>query len=782
LVSDEGFDPEELAMLRQSFRDEAHEALESVTARALAAGAGTPSPDALTEMMRVTHTLKGSAGTIGLPDMVDLAHRLETAFAQVRSGHLRWTAVIADQVVEIVDGIRAHVDGIGDDATAAAHAGRVRALLDHLGEGSGDSPVVASRVELRDDSAPVAIPEPAVPGAPIIVREISGPIPVPRTPTESDGVPRPVDRADTTVSITPASDFPAGADGRALLRVEPERIDALMSSTGELLFDRTRIERRVQLLRTLARDLGRTRQALRDELGALRGAASDDARAALEERLRLVESALAGQATQLAQTTAALLDETEALRRTIGEIQRGLLRTRMQTSRALFAHLARSLRALTRRSGPRVELRTTGDDTEFDKALAEQLTDPLVQLLRNAVVHGIEPTDERVKHGKPAVGTIRVAARHDGNLVVVELADDGRGIDPRRLRERFVATARWTPARAELASDDDVLAAIFEPGVSSRDDADELSGRGIGLDLVRETIARLGGEIRLSSTPGRGTTFTMRLPVSTAVTQAMLFKVHGQVYALPQVHVVETTSVDADASTIAGRHEQIPVVRLEHVLADRALPPTADPGRRSGVIVAYAGKSLVCTVDKVVGPREIVVRPMGPLLAPLPLYAGATISGSGKVQLILDPAALVRLAYPGSPVVDVPAAASPGNQPLAGRVLVVDDSRAIREALTSMLARDGWIVDLAEDGARAWHMAQQLRYDLIVTDLEMPRLGGFDLIGRLRGATRLADTPVVIITSRATPENRRRARDLGVRALVAKPVTRRKLLEALAAR
>jgi chemotaxis protein histidine kinase CheA len=780
LVSDEDFDPEELAMLRQSFRDEAHEALESVTARALAAGAGTPSPDALTEMMRVTHTLKGSAGTIGLPAMVDLAHRLETAFAQVRGGQLRWTASLADQVVEIVDGIRAHVDVIDDEGAADDHARRVRDLLEHLGDASGDTPAVAPPAT-RDDSPPAAA---AAPRVALHVREVTGPIPVPRSLTESDGVPRPVDRVDTTVSITPASDFPVGADGRALLRVEPERIDALMSSTGELLFDRTRIERRVQLLRTLARDLGRTRQSLRDELGALRGAASDDARAALEERLRHVEASLASQATQLAQTTAALLDETEALRRTIGEIQRGLLRTRMQTSRALFAHLARSLRALTRRSGPRVELRTVGDDTEFDKALAEQLTDPLVQLLRNAVVHGIEPADERVAHGKPAVGTIRVAARHDGNLVVVELADDGRGIDARRLRERFVATGRWTAARAELASDDDILAAIFEPGVSSRDDADELSGRGIGLDLVRETIARLGGEIRLSSSPGRGTTFTMRLPVSTAVTQAMLFKVHGQVYALPQVHVVETTSVDADASTVAGRHEQIPVVRLEDVLADRALPPAtpADPARRPGVIVAYAGKSLVCTVDKVVGPREIVVRPMGPLLAPLPLYAGATISGSGKVQLILDPAALVRLAYPGSPVVDVPAAAAPGSQTLAGRVLVVDDSRAIREALTSMLARDGWIVDLAEDGARAWHMAQQLRYDLIVTDLEMPRLGGFDLIGRLRGAARLADTPVVIITSRATPENRRRARDLGVRALVAKPVTRRKLLEALASR
>ncbi len=804
MISDDDFDEEELAMLRQSFRDEAHEALESVTSRALAAGSTTPSPDALTEMMRVTHTLKGSAGTVGLPEMVDLAHRLETAFAQIRGGQLRWTSSVADHVVEIVDGMRAHVDAIADPAAAGALADRVRSVIDRLHEVSGEAPPV---VIVDDPSLPIeigTIVTPAVQGARhdaqhdprherrsrerrVTERDPSGERAAAfrtRAMTESDGIPHPVERADTTLSITPTADLPA-ADGRAMLRVEPERIDALMSSTGELLFDRTRIERRVQLLRTLSRDLGRTRQNLRDELGTLRAAGSDIARAALEDRLRQVEANLAGQATQLAQTTAALLDETEALRRTIAEIQRGLLRTRMQTARALFAHLARSLRALTRHGGPRVELRTSGDDTEFDKALAEQLTDPLVQLLRNSVVHGIEPLAERQAHGKPGAGTIRVSARHDGNLVVVELADDGRGIDPRRLRERFVTTGRWTAARSELASDDDVLAAIFEPGVSSRDDADELSGRGIGLDLVRETIARLGGEIRLTSTPGRGTTFTMRLPVSTAVTQAMLFKVLGQVYALPQVHVVETTSVDADATTVAGRHEQLPVVRLEEVLADPALaqPGATEPPRRAGIVVTYAGKALVCTVDKVVGPREIVVRPMGPLLAPLPLYAGATISGSGKVQLILDPAALVRLAYPGSPVVDLPATApTTSPQALSGRVLVVDDSRAIREALTSMLARDGWIVDLAEDGARAWHMAQQLRYDLIVTDLEMPRLGGFDLIGRVRGSARLAETPVIIITSRATPENRRRARDLGVRALVAKPVTRRKLLEALSSR
>jgi chemosensory pili system protein ChpA (sensor histidine kinase/response regulator) len=234
--------------------------------------------------------------------------------------------------------------------------------------------------------------------------------------------------------------------------------------------------------------------------------------------------------------------------------------------------------------------------------------------------------------------------------------------------------------------------------------------------------------------------------------------------------------VEPGAQVTTVRHEQLPVLRLENLLGS-----TTTMERRAGVVVSFAGKSLVCTVDKIVGPREIIIKPLGPLLAPLTLYAGATISGSGKVQLILDPAQLVRRAHPGAPG-EAMSAVDSAPVVLAGRALVVDDSRAIREAMTSMLGREGWIVDVAEDGARALQMTRQLRYDLVVTDLEMPELGGFDLIARLRKDERFRTTPIVIITSRANPEHRRRARDLGVRALVAKPITRRKLLEALAAR
>jgi chemotaxis protein histidine kinase CheA len=752
--TDLDFDPEELAMLRGLFRSEAHDALEAVTARMLATGSEKPPGETLTEMMRVTHTLKGAAGTVGLDAMVDLAHRLESAFAALARDSAPWLPTTADLIVEITDGLRGYLDQLPTDAPGAEQlAHKLREQIARIAAGQ---PATRDSGPELDRSAPAERPS----RGEVLSPNDSLSMPTITELGPAEGMPEPlVDQPSADASVP---------EPKSYLRVEPERIDALMSSAGELLFDRTRIERRVQLLRTLARDLARTRQSLRDAIAA-------DPVRGKDGRLGEAENELASQATLLSQTTAALLDEIEALRRTIGELQRGLVRIRMESARNLMTHAARTLRALRRATGVRVELRTLGEKTEFDKAVAEQLVDPITQLLRNAVAHAIEPPEERAARGKPPTATITIRARQDGNLLVLEVSDDGRGVDTVALRDRLVATGRWTQARAQLATDADVLDALGT-GVSVRGDADELAGRGIGLDLVRQTIARLGGEVKVTSAPGRGTTFSLRLPLSTSLAQAMLFKVGGQVYAIPAVHVTDTTIVEPAATMATVRQEQVPVLRLEHLLGQG----TGGTDRRPGVVVTFAGKTMVCSVDKIVGPREIIIKPLGPLLAPLTLYAAATISGSGKVQLILDPAQLVRRVYPDAPGEFADSANGP--MVLAGRALVVDDSRAIREAMTSMLGREGWIVDVAEDGARALQMTRQLRYDLVVTDLEMPELGGFDLIARLRKDERFKTTPIVIITSRANPEHRRRARDLGVRALVAKPITRRKLLEALAAR
>lgn len=711
------FDAEELSLLRQLFSGEANDALDTVTRLCLDGGANRPSLEAFGEMLRVTHAIKGAGGTVGLLAVVDAVHQLESNLLLLRDGRPPWNSAIRDGIVDICDGIRELVER------------------------------GATTTELPTELA-------------TMLRALTSEQPAPVAPLETDPASAPI--------------LPVDAP-RSHLRVAPERIDTVMSNAAELLFDRTRIERRTQLLRTVARDIARIRQQLRSALDDAAPAQPALGGLAAHSPLTALEAELAGQATLLSQTSAALIDETEALRRTIGELQKSLTAMRMDTAQSLFSYSARALRALRRATGAAVELVTKGETTEFDKTVAEALHDPIVQLLRNVVSHGVDTAAARAALGKPAHVTITMTARQDAGFLVLSISDDGAGVDTKTLRERLVQTDRWTASRAAVASEDEVLRSLFVTPVSVKDDATAFAGHGIGLDSVRQSIARLGGEVSIASSIGRGTTFTLRLPLSTAVGTAMLFKVAGQVYAIPSVFVGQSMTANPADEMMALRHEQIPVLSLEQLLGS-----TKPTGMRPAMEVTYAGRSVVCTVDKIVGLREIVIKQLDPLLAPLTLYAGATISGSGKVQLILDPAQLVRRGHARSATPHAVHDSQSAPMLAAGRALVVDDSRAIREAMTSMLSREGWIVDVAEDGARALQNTAQHRYDLLVTDLEMPNLDGWGLIGALRADPKRAGIAVIIITSRAHAENRRRARDLQVRAMVPKPITRRKLLEALA--
>ncbi len=724
-----GFDKEEAKMLRGFFRDEAHDHLESITRRLLHASKTELDKAAVAELMRATHTLKGSAATVGLQTISDCAHALEDTFQHIRSGAAPWTEAMADQLIEVVDTLRDVVDAT-EDRDKSHHL--VEKLMRQMGAiSTGAAP----------KAAPAAAPKPK--------------------PSQE-----PKARARRETEQQPQ-----------VLRIDAARVDRLMNSVGELVFDRTRIERRMADMRRLVRDLSKTRQSLRDALEPTRGVAPE-----IAERLTEIEAELAQHIAQLARSTSSLVDDAEALRQTTKALQDGLTEVRMASVHVLFERLGRSLRDIARAAGKRVELYTSGEDTEFDKLVADQAFDPLLQILRNAVAHGIEDEDERIAIGKPAAGQIRMSARLEGDAVFIRVQDDGMGIDPGALRRRFVESGLWSKEKASTATEPELMRAIFEPGVSTRDETDALAGRGVGLDAVRDTIARLGGDVSVESTRGQGTTFTLRLPITTAISQALLFKIHGQVYAVPNVHVVETFFIEA-SSPMMPRHlrhndEVVPLVVLQEVLG---APTPTDARKVPAVIIDYAGKRLAVTCDRVIGPREIVVKSLGPLLTALPLYAGGTISGPGKVQLILDTAALVRLAHPEAPPEPTTDRFTKVEAPRldAGRVLVVDDSRSVRETLGRMLSGAGFIVDLAENGDRALQMLNETPYSVLVTDIEMPKLDGFELLEKIRADAALAQLPAIVISSRTARANRDRAKMLGARRFIPKPVTRKKLLNAL---
>jgi chemotaxis protein histidine kinase CheA/CheY-like chemotaxis protein len=698
-----GLDRAELDQILTAFNAEVVEHLDAMTAALLALekdrGQRAPLIDLL---LRQAHTLKGSAATVGLGAVAEAAHELEEVLIALRAGTLEGGHVF-DRLHVTVDALR-NLDG----AAAKRELARLR-------------------------GAPARAQAASVTVEPIVIR----------AEDDGEGHNR---RKD---------------DREHVLRVEAARLDQLMDGVGELVFDRTRIERRVGEMRALLRELAKARAGLRALV-----------RQHKLPRLAELEDTLGNQIAHLTRASGALLDDAEALRRTTGMLQTGLTQVRMTKVRLLFQRLARPLRDLERLEGKRVAIVTSGADVELDKAVVEKVIDPLIQLLRNALAHGIEPAAARLAAGKPAEGKVTLSARHEGDAVFLEVADDGGGIDAAKVRASLVASGRLGAAEAKIASDEQIVAAIFEPGVSTRDAADELAGRGVGLDVVRENIARLGGEIAVTSTPGAGTRFSIRLPLTTAITQAFLFKVAGHVYALPNVHVVESRPLESSSpvlpSHIAQHGAPVPLVSLHKVLG---VEGPADVRRVPILLVDFAGRRLAATCDKVIGPREIVVKSLGPLLAPLGLYAGATISGSGKVQLIIDPAALAQIAYPAAEPATTPLAPNePPAPPPRPRVLIADDSRVVREALARMLAQEGYVVDLAVDGQEAWDMLHEVRYDIVVTDVEMPRLSGAELVRRLRGEAALAGTGVIAISSRPPTES-------GADAFIAKPVPRRALAD-----
>ncbi len=585
---------------------------------------------------------------------------------------------------------------------------------------------------------------------------------------------------------TPIAGRPSGerrASDALQVRVEAGRLDELVEAAGELVLDRTRIDRNVLALEGGVRDLGRAREALGRalaEAGIALEAVTTEIDAALG-RLRAAAEGLAGDADHLRQT-AQILDD-------------GLKRVRMMEIGRLFSRLAGPVRDLGRRAGKEVELVTRGEHTAIDKAIVERVSDPILHLLRNAIAHGIEPAAARIAAGKRRAGRLELSARWRGAELLVEVADDGAGVDVAAVRDALVRAGRLTDEAAARLSAAQAVAAIFEPGISTRIEADDLAGRGVGLDAVREEIALLGGTVSCASVPGAGTRFTVRLPLTSTIARALLFKVGGRVYAVPSESVRGRAKLPPDAVRAAERSgvEQpafaglpetgeraildgraLPLVRLAALLGEP--PPPGEAQVRWGVLLAHEGVEFVVTCDKVVGDRQIVVQGLGPLLAALPLYAGATISGAGKVQLLLDVAALAELAARPASLGARPPDATGGP-----RVLVVDDSRSLRETVAAILAQAGYRVETSADGAEALELLHDRRFDVLLTDGEMPGLDGYALTAEVRRSEALRALPVVLMTSRDAETTELRAHAAGADEFLAKPLRRQALVEAVAA-
>jgi len=474
-------------------------------------------------------------------------------------------------------------------------------------------------------------------------------------------------------------------------------------------------------------------------------------------------------------------------------LQEEITRARMVPIGRLFRRFTRTVRDIANRDNKNIQLMILGEETDLDKTVIEEMADPLMHLVRNAVSHGIEIPQERALLGKNRQGTILLNAYPKGNQIILEVEDDGRGLDLDKIKQKAIDMGLLTEEAAETVSQSVIIDYIFTPGFSTSSMTTEISGRGVGLDVVRQNILHLGGSISVQTEKNIGTRFIIKLPLTLAITRALFVSVSGYSFALPLNAVEETVVLDtkkianlANQEIIEIRERKIPLLKLNDLLQ---LPISPD-GKRfvPVVILGSAEASAALMVDELLGQEEIVVKRFGAYLENLRYFSGATISGDGKVILILDPTHLVgfeefSISATGTmestlrerigleePQVEV-------EKEKKGKLLLVDDSISIRKFVGKLLENAGYDVDVAIDGLEALTKVSGTRYSIIITDLEMPRMHGYEFIAEIKSDDRFKTIPIIVLTSRAGEKHKRKAMSIGADGYIVKPFNEETLLE-----
>jgi chemosensory pili system protein ChpA (sensor histidine kinase/response regulator) len=757
------------------FIPEATEHLDAAAQSLLAVERDGANEAEIARLFRAVHTLKGAAYTVGCPPIGDLAHRIEDVLGEVREGRRTLDAPVLEVVFAGLDTLRLLVRtdaGLSPErGQALDRMATLLAALPAAGEAAAMVAAPTSEPPIADAAATAAASETIVPAAPRL-------------------------REEEPREIRPS------------IRVNLDRLDALMNLVGELVIARGRLERDLGRLDDLGGLLNFTQARMghtvaefeskyhnprlprapgpqEDVFGELEFDRYDDFNL-LARRIREIANDVSEIEGQLAAMVRAVREDAARVQQLSGELRGEITRARMVPIGRLFARFARQVREAARAEGKTVALEIQGETVEVDNTIVQQLADPLLHLIQNAVAHGIEPADERQARGKPPHGTVRLSAAHRGGAIHVEIADDGRGIDLEMVKQWALARGFLTAEAAAVATDRDLLDLIFLPGFSTAASVTTTAGRGVGMDVVRTDVARLGGDIDVSTEIGVGTTFTLKLPLTVAVSDAVMVRVGTEIFAVAVSAVRATLRVHSrDITTTDG----IERVRVEDQMAE-VLPlgrllgvqNSERPGVVPFVAVRAGRRTLAVAVDELLGKEEIVVKSLGRFLDGIGPFAGATVSPEGRVILLLDPLKLADMRSTDAPV-PAPRPSEPVVNTRRPRVLLVDDSISVRKFVGQMLERAAFTVVTAIDGVEALERLAEAPANVIVTDLEMPRLNGYELVRDLKRRPATRDIPIIVLTTRAGEKHANLARELGVSHYATKPVEEEafvRLVESLA--
>jgi chemotaxis protein histidine kinase CheA/ActR/RegA family two-component response regulator len=725
-----------------AFLDECAERLDGLAGRLLVLEQSGPEPELVGEIFRDLHTLKGSSAFAGLKKMNRVAHLAEDLMGELRDGTRSCDRALIDVLLETLDVLGAIVE-----------RARARARI--------DVDVSALVARLHDPSA-----APAAPPGPV-------------------SVPAPSVRAALTAHA--AAPAPAPAPAQATLRIDFEKVDLLLNLVGEIVLARGRLAAAAEVQSALAREIAQ----LRKKAGALLGNAAEGG--GTRGALALASRAAPGVVlVDELQRTERVLRETfgdfdaglSSLGLAVGQLRDNVMKLRMVPIARLFSKYQRTVRELSHKLGKEVHVELVGAETELDKVLVERLEDPLLHLVRNAVDHGVESPDARRAAGKPESGLMRLSAVHRGGQIIVTIEDDGAGMDPVRLRQKAVEKQLLDAEQAEQLSDAESFQLIFRAGFSTAEHISDVSGRGVGMDVVRDAITKLKGTIHLESRVGVGTKLELRLPLTLAITRVLAARVGGELVAIPLDRVVSAQAVGpddlepvADGTCLRVGDRLVPVVDLCQVLGLAADVELEEARNANVVIVEVGGEPLGLLVQQVLGRHEVVIKSLGPLLSAAPCAAGATLIGD-RVLLVVDLAEVTHLAREPSKAHALPARRV--RVQTRARVLVAEDSDLIRETLRRELARAGFDVTAAPDGQAALEIAAaQEPFDVVSTDVMMPRLDGYELTRALRADARYRDVPIVMVTSKDARIDTMRGYDAGANAYITKPADVNELVSVL---
>ncbi|WP_103650777.1 hybrid sensor histidine kinase/response regulator [Campylobacter concisus] len=766
---------DDMKEIMEDFLIEAFELIEQIDHDLVELEANPEDLELLNRIFRVAHTVKGSSSFLNFDVLTELTHHMEDVLNKARKGELKITPDIMDVVLESVDMMKGLLESIrdnGSDAAAGIDIKNICASLTQISEGeapsaAAEAPAAAPAPEPVKEPEPVAPAEEAAPEvsdaelSKLSDSEVEAEIErllkvrkaedqarraskgiAPKSPEEiapaASAAPAPAPKPAPSRERDADKKVPAASSSSAVaqeqtIRVEVKRLDHLMNLIGELVLGKNR------LLKIY-----------------------DDVEERYEGEKFLEE----------------LNQVVSSLSLVTTDIQLAVMKTRMLPIAKVFNKFPRMIRDLSRELGKQIDLEISGEETELDKSIVEEIGDPLVHIIRNSCDHGIEDPETRKAMGKPEKGLVQLKAYNEGNHIVVEIVDDGKGLDADMLKAKSIEKGIITEREADAMSEKEAFGLIFKPGFSTAAKVTNVSGRGVGMDVVKTNIEKLNGIIDIESEVGKGTVMKLKIPLTLAIIQSLLVGTQEEFYAIPLASVLETVRVPIDdIYTIDGknvlrlRDEVLSLVRLSDVFGVNKVFDGGD--QTYVVIIGVAEAKLGIIVDTLVGQEEIVIKSMGDYLQNIPGIAGATIRGDGRVTLIIDVGAMMEMAKDIKVNIraEMEDSTKAKEKPSDYKVLIVDDSKMDRTIMQKSLEPIGVTIIEATNGVEALNIIKsgEHAFDAVLIDIEMPRMDGYTLAGEIRKYSKYRTLPLIAVTSRTSKTDRLRGVEVGMTEYITKP-------------